>query len=495
VLTIAHFTTPANLDVHQAGTAGILFAVGPAYSGVLQFDPNRNTEIVADLAERWDVSPDAKKFTFYLRKGVTWHDGTPFTSADVRFSFERIQKPPAGMVSPRRSLLENVEKIETPDAGTVVFTLKQPQASFMPTIASGYMTVLPKHVLETKGDMKQDIVGTGPFKLKRYQNNVSLEMVKNDKYFIKDRPYLDGIAFYIISDWNTRFAALKAKRVLMTNPSAIGLTTDMRQILEREMPDKITTWVHPSLSFVYLVMNMQTKPFDDVRVRKAVNLAMDRDEAINSLVSGAGTRGFMVPRGTPWAYPDDQLARAPGYGDKSKEIPDAKKLLADAGYPNGFETTVMGRAGPLFAPRAVFVADQLKKIGIKATVDIRQDAEFYDRLNKGAAPLVSQADAELFADPDVYLLQYFYSKGSKNFSFLKDAAVDAALDKQSAALDPALRVQVAKDVQARLLNELFPIAFLVEQVGQMGAWKDVRNYVPPVGVANHLQFRDVWLAQ
>ncbi|MEK7682343.1 MAG: ABC transporter substrate-binding protein, partial [Chloroflexota bacterium] len=276
VLTVGHFATPPHFDVHQVNTAASLWAIGAAYSDLLQYDPHKNSEIIPDLAERWDASADAKSFTFFLRKGVKWHDGKPVTADDVVVSYNRMAFPDKATVSPRQSLLSNLSKIERVDDTTVRFTLKDPQASFIPAIANGYMAIMPKHVIDAKGDMKNDIVGTGPFKLKRYQTGIAVEVEKNPDYYAKGRPYLDGVTHYIIADWNTRYAALKAKRILMTNPGTPGLTTDMRVALEKEVPDKITTWVHVHLGNITTAMNVNIKPFDDVRVRKAVHLALDR---------------------------------------------------------------------------------------------------------------------------------------------------------------------------------------------------------------------------
>lgn len=496
VLTIGHFLTPPHLDVHQSGTAATLWPVGPAYSGLLQFDPHKNIEIAPDLAERWDVSADAKTFTFFLRKGVKWHDGKPFTADDVVFTFNRMKNPPKDTVSPRGSLFDNVRQIEKVDDTTVRFTLGQPQASFMPVIAQGWMVVMPKHVIEAKGDMKNDVVGTGPFKLKRYQSGIALELEKNPDYFLKGFPYLDGVTNYIIADWNTRFAALRGKRILMTNPGTAGVTTDMRLILEKEAPDKINTYVHTHLGFIYFVMDVTKKPFDDVRVRKAVHLAVDRKSAIDTLQQGAGLPGAMMPPGTLGALPADEISKLPGYRQpKDQDIADAKKLMADAGYPDGVDTTLLNLAGPTFAARGVFMADQLKKIGIRARVDTKEAAAYFDDVFAKKYPSVAGSGAESLGDPDIYLLQYLHSKGSKNYGNFSNPDIDRLIEQQSRTLDVGERGKITQDIQRRVLNNYYPVVHILHLVGQMAVWKDVRNYDAPIGLTNNIQYRDVWIAK
>ncbi len=411
-------------------------------------------------------------------------------------SINRQAFPDKNTVSPRQSLLNNLTKVEKVDDFTVRMTLKDPQASFIPVIANGYNPVMPKHIIDAKGDMKNDVVGTGPFKLKRYQTGVAVELEKNPDYFVKGLPYLDGVTHFIVADWNTRFAALKAKRILMTNPGTPGLTTDMRLAVEKEMPDKIKTWVHVHLGNIITVMNVNMKPFDDVRVRKAVHLALDRKAGIDVLQQGAGLYGYMMPPGTLGSLPQAEIDKMPGFRyPKDQDVADAKKLLADAGYPNGFETKLLNRAGATFAPRGIFQADQLKQLGIRATVDTKEDTSFYADLFGKKYPIITYGEGETIGDPDVYLYQYLHSKGSKNGSGFANAEIDKLIELQSRTLDAKERDKIAQDIQRRLLNDHYPIAHILHLVGQMGAWKDVRNYDPPIGLTNNLQFADVWIAK
>ncbi|MEK7682030.1 MAG: ABC transporter substrate-binding protein, partial [Chloroflexota bacterium] len=171
------------------------------------------------------------------------------------------------------------------------------------------------------------------------------------------------------------------------------------------------------------------------------------------------------------------------------------KLLADAGYPNGFETKLLNRAGATFAPRGIFQADQLKQLGIRATVDTKEDTSFYADLFGKTYPIITYGEGETIGDPDVYLYQYLHSKGSKNFSGFANAEIDKLIELQARTLDVQERGKITQDIQRRMLNDYYPIAHILHLVGQMGAWKDVRNYDPPIGLSNNLQYVDTWLAK
>ncbi|MDP2952110.1 MAG: ABC transporter substrate-binding protein, partial [Chloroflexota bacterium] len=187
ILKSNNLEDPPHLEFTQVKSAYALQPLNSIYSMLVQNDPQDETKIIPDLAERWEVSPDGKVYTFYLRKEVRFHDGQGLTSADVKVSIERFAWPPKGVISQMQGLFQGLDRIETPDPQTVVFVLKRPQASFLTIIAMPFFIVYPKHILDAKGDMKKDAVGTGPFKLKEYTRGVSFEQVRNPDYFVPGR--------------------------------------------------------------------------------------------------------------------------------------------------------------------------------------------------------------------------------------------------------------------------------------------------------------------
>ncbi|MFH1486333.1 MAG: ABC transporter substrate-binding protein, partial [Chloroflexota bacterium] len=252
VLTVSNMSpAPQDLDLVSDHRVPTLTIIRPCYSGLLQYDPFDHGEVVSDLAERWEMSPDGKTYTFYLRKGVKWHDGKPFSSADAKFTLERMidpNDPEKVRLTEKRVAMSGITQIETPDDNTLKVSLQLPRSSFIPWIGWGSLVMAPKHI--PPKDLANAAVGTGAYKFKSYARGASLEMVKNTDYFIKDRPYLDGISFYIIVDQSTKLAAFKTGQLKLIRdflPSAV------REVKET-MPSA-TLQIADKLSFGYFGMN------------------------------------------------------------------------------------------------------------------------------------------------------------------------------------------------------------------------------------------------
>ncbi len=313
--------------------------------------------------------PGREGLYLQVLKGIKWHDGKPFTTEDVKYSLERMHDPKAfNTIAPRgQSLLTAMDTVQVVDEDTVKVTTKYPSASFLSNLASGWIAIQPKSIMVAKGDMKRDCVGTGPFKLKQFNPNISLELTKNTDYYINGLPYLDGIQFYTIKDGATRFSAFRTKRVMLTHVGSTGLTPQEAEIVERDMADKAVVYKHDRLSRGTIMFNFHRKPWDDVRVRRAVNLAIDRQAAIK--IQGAGFLGSIYA--APWGMPAAEVAKLPGYRQpKDADIAEAKRLLAEAGFPNGFTTTMTSRSGSTYEPFGVLYKEQLSKIGIDAELVI-----------------------------------------------------------------------------------------------------------------------------
>ena len=226
---------------------------------------------------------------FFLRKGVKWHDGQPFTSKDVKFTFDMVREAPDAptklRLNPRKDWYANVEAIEAADAHTVVFRLKRPQPSILMMLASGQSPVYPAHV--PIADQRNRCIGTGPFKFKEWRRGEFVEYAKNPDYFVKGRPYLDGLKYVIISERGTRTAALQAGRL---DTSAPGETTkNIADQLKAAVPQMVIIRVG-SLTSPNLLVNHTRPPFNDVKVRRAVDLAIDRDGYIKGVLRRRGCR-------------------------------------------------------------------------------------------------------------------------------------------------------------------------------------------------------------
>lgn len=485
---------PPGFDVHQQPSSAAMVPVAPCYSSLVQYDPLDPYKIVGELAERWDISPDGKVYTFNLHKGVRFHDGKPMTAEDVQFSLDRIRKPPKGTLSPRADMLRAIDAIETPDTNTVKINLEYPFSPLLAHLAMGWMLVLPKHVLVEKGDMQKVVVGTGPFKFKSYSPGVEVDLIKNPDYFVQGRPYLDGIRGYMLRDVSTRFAAFRTRQVLITR-QANGLTPGQAQIARAQLTG--ATVGETELAAYWLVyMNMRKPPWNDVRVRKAVHLAVDRQSAIRVIEEGFGRIGNFA--GTEeWGTPVSEVLKMPGFRpQKDADIAEAKRLLAEAGYPNGFKTSLVFRTpGTFYETGATFIKGQLAAINVDVALEPKETAA-YLVVTMGSVDyeMVMHKDAINVPDPDNTLVNYFGSGNPRNLSHYRNSKVDELLQKQGRSLDRAERKALIGEIEKILFDEV-PRVQVIWAPYLMGWWNDLRDYRPGATIYTNKKRQDVWLAR
>src|SRR5262245_27115080 len=245
LLTTLITEDPPGFSIHESATVSTLWPMLPCYSNLVFFDPMKPQEtldtIVPELAERWSWQDNHRNLVFFLRKNVRWHDGQPFTSKDVKYTFDVVREardaPAKLRLSPRKDWFNNVEAIEAADPHTVVFRLKRPQPSLLLMLAAGYMPVYPAHV--PVADLRQRCVGTGPFKLKDYQRGQMVELERNPDYFVPNRPYLDGIRYLIITERGTRLAALQSGRLDAFAP--LEMTKLMAETVKKAQPSLVVS--------------------------------------------------------------------------------------------------------------------------------------------------------------------------------------------------------------------------------------------------------------
>lgn len=477
-------------DLHNTGRNLAAEQAGPCYSGLLQVDPADGRRIIPDLAENYQFSPDGKKVTFTLRQNVRWHDGNAFTSEDVKFNFSRWMKPPQGVAIIRPEIVDGVERVETPDANTVEVYLKAPKPSFISGISLVYAAMLPPQYLKDHKTMEYTILGTGPFKLKEYKRGVSLEYVKNQDYFVPGRPYLDSIMQYIIPEGTARLAAFRTGQVRVIAASSNNMTASQAEVLTKEMPDRATIARISALSMNVLHLNLSRPPFNDSRVRQAIDMALDRKKVVEVMEGKAEISGPMV-RGR-WAVPDDELLKMPGYrGVTTADIEKARALLAEAGYPKGFETEGL-LGGDTWKKQLLFVQDQLKDIGINVSIKMVDTATMEKRYVARDFAMSAYTTAQAVDDPDLFLALYL-SGGGRNYSNFSDKQVDDWYREQSMTMDEAKRKEILLNMQRRILDLAPPI--LYTGLIDIPYWKCVKGYYPEkqVGYHNNQKRQDVWL--
>jgi peptide/nickel transport system substrate-binding protein len=486
-------------SIHETATISTVWPVMPCFNNLVQFDPFKQVEtldtILPDLAERWSWQDNYRNLVFFLRKNVKWHDGQPFTAKDVKYTFDLVREakdaPARLRINPRKEWYANVEAIETADAHTVIFHLKRPQPSLLMMLASGYSPVYPAHV--PVAEFRSRCVGTGPFKLKEWRKGESIEMVRNPDYHVPGRPYLDGIKYVIIPERGTRFAALQAGRLDISFP---GEAT--KAISDQLKASSAKLVYHPVAASTNdnLLMNATKPPFNDVKLRRAISLAMDRRGYAKTVAQGGAAPGAsMLPKPYGfWGLGDRELATLPGYGASADNKAQARKVLAAAGYgpQNPLRVEMATRAIATYIDFASFVVAELKSVGIEATLKQIETAQWH--------PLVTRKEYQLGAnvtglgvdDPDANFYENYACGSPRNYTGYCDEQVMKMIDAQSQELDVKKRAALVTQIQKKLEEDAArPV--MGWRLDYFPTAPYVKNLVPHHNIYNYGRMEQVWL--
>ena len=474
-----------SLDVHTSNF-GLYEHLGNVYQTIVRYDqlvPDNDSVIVGDLANKWEMSPDGKTYTFSFPAGIKWHDGVPFTAEDARVSIRRMEEFAGKKVN-----IRTVETVEAPDDLTLVVGLSRPTPSFIKGIALGSMPIAAKHIIEREGDLTEVFIGTGPYTFVRYQRGEVLEVDKNPAYYKEGLPYLDGGQFLFILDDATTTAAFRTGRLDLTANFG-NITRIQVRTIRRSIPD-LQEWEKDKLSAPFLTFNTDQPPWNDVRLRRAAFLAIDRQAAIKVMDEG-GRLGIVQFRGD-FALPDEEMLKIPGLRpEKDEDRAEARRILADAGFPNGFDTSVIALVDrPRHMTMGTFYADQLSTIGINMKVVGLDVGTWVDRVFARDFETLGVFGVLDLPDPDG-VFKIFTPGGL--FNVLQDPEIVAGMEAQSKESDPAKRIQIVHDI-ARRVVEVVPMV-MTHWIGPPSiAQPYVRNYTPAVGnftVGGYLE--QLWL--
>lgn len=441
-LIIAMEQEPTGFDPNKVPAIASVRIFGLTYNSLTRMDENFN--VAPNLAEKWEFSPDGKTLTFKLFQGVKFHNGREMTSEDVKFTYERILNPDTGALS--KSSFSSIESIETPDKYTVVFKFKTADTAFLANSTSSNAAIVAKEV----ADLNKEIVGTGPFMIDKIEPGQAIYLKKNPNYHEKGLPKVDKIQFRIMKDEAERLAALRAGRIHLSM-----VTQDSAKLLEGAKDIKIVGY--QSLDYGYIGMNVAKKPFDDVRVRQAIALAVDRDEIVNAVWKGqAVASGPISPANKTFSL---DVSQYPSY---KKDIEKAKQLLKEAGYPNGFSTVIQTMAGyPDMVDSAQIVQQQLKAIGITADIQKMEDAKYIDLWKSKQMDMMVGRNSS-GTNPDRSLRFFFHTNGSANVWNWSNPAYDKLVDEALQTPDLDKRKQLYYEAQKLVVNEA-PNVFLTSQ--------------------------------
>jgi peptide/nickel transport system substrate-binding protein len=461
-LTFAISAETPHYDCHGSDTYATLHFASPFYSTLLRFDLPKFPAVTGDLAESWTVSPDLKTYTFKLRRGVTFHSGEPLTSADVKATYDRLRNPPQGVVSTRRATFADIGEIETPDAHTVVFKMKAVNAAMLEHFASPWNCIYSaKDLAADPAAPRTKINGTGPFLFVEHIKGSHVAGKRNDKYFMPNQPYLDGFKGVFMLQAAAMLNALQGGQVLA---EFRGVSPAERDRLTQAMGDKLrieeSSW---TLNLVVL-FNVTKKPFDDVRVRRALNLAIDRWGGSQGLarISTLRAVGGVIRPGSPYATPESELVKLPGFGkDIRAAREEAKKLLKEAGVPDlKFVLHNRNLAMP-YTPAGIFVVDQWRQIGVTAEHRQFETAPYLAAMNSGNFEAAIDFSNLFMDEPSLGLAKYVsHSKAPENRSRSEDPELDKLYEAQVRELDAKKRIAIIQQFEKRLFEQSYQVPLL-----------------------------------
>ena len=487
--TILAAADPDMLDPHRQSSIYTHMLAGFVYNKLVTYETGPDVaytdyNVMPDLAECWEISEDGKTYTFYLREAY-WHDKEPvngrqLTAEDVVATMDRIINLPGHQAA----LLSVVDSIVAKDSQTVVFTLKQQFAPFLNFMANHFMWILPKEAIDGDVDLATDAIGTGPFVLEKWEDNVQASYKKNPNYYEEGKPYLDEVIYKVVPDQGTSIAAFRtgqADGIAALSPESIAQ-------LQKSNPD-ISIFEALFATQEQLYMNMEREPFTDLRVRKAISMAVDRKSMVKAIYGGGETSSPVNPSLGDWALPLEEREELLSYNPE-----EAKKLLAEAGYPNGFDTTmiVTNGYGEQLVRVAQWVAEDLRNIGINVEIEIVEYAAYFSERWPNVDYDIGIGYQTYFQEPDEWLRTQLHTNGSRNWYNISDPALDKMLDEQRLILDVEERKQYVYEIQRYVLENLMNPIPLTTYYTRTPRQPYVRDSYPHASYG-YGYLKDVWL--
>lgn len=495
-LNFAVVAGPPTYDLHAANSFSVIHYLAPHYSTLLTFDWANYPDIEGDLAEDWSVSDDGLTYTFKLRDGITFHDGTPLTSADVKASYDRLRNPPEGVVSVRQSQFVDIADIETPDDQTVVFKMSRANSSMPMVFASPWNAIYSAEKLaEDPRFPEKNVLGSGPFKFVEHVAGSRWEGEKFDDYYIEGRPYLDGFVAQQIAG-KALVNAVQGGQVMA---EFRGVAPPQRDQLAKAMGDDIKFLEGPRLTNWLFAVNTTKPPFDDKRVRQALNLAIDRCQGLELLSEIT----LILPEKAAVLWPDnadaltdEEFAQLPGYScDIEANRAKAKELLKEAGQEN-LSFTLTNRAIPHpYDVLGIYVIDQWQRTGINADMESLPTAQYAAARKSGDFDVIMDFAPEFADSAALNWGKYIsHSKSPSNFARYEDPELDALFETVNYATDPAERAKAVKDFQKRVIDEGYYV-FLSYSTRIVPLDPDVNGWEFSPSHTLGQSLRDVWIQQ
>ena len=479
-LVLARAGEVTNLDPHKvpAFTSARIFEL--VYSYLMRLD--ENLAVQPELAESMPTtSADGKQVTIKLRKGVKFHNGDPLTSADVKYTLDRIINPATAAVA--RSFFADVATVSAPDESTVVLDLKAPNAALIAYLAHPNTGIVSKKIGEANADLakKETAIGSGPFKLAEWVPDNFMRLEANRDYYVSGQPYLDAVRINVVPDETGLAAALRTKAADM----AIVVNAQVARTLRGE--SSVNLSAKPSLSYNLLFVNTARKPFDNLKVRQAIAYAIDRKAIIDAVAFGEGeVAGPVAPALAQYALPTSQ------YPLYTRDVAKAKQLLQEANVGPVSFTMLTQTTEPAYAKAiAELVQAQLAEIGVQMKIETLEFTQWVARWLKADFDMAPGLNGG-GPDPDFYLFRYFTDDGNLNFvTSYKNPTSSDAIKTARATTDVARRKELYTTAQKELVNGV-PFIWLYVGRDYMATLPTTKGFTHlPTGSIIYL--RQTWL--
>jgi len=494
---------PPSFDGHRETTFALVHPIAPFYSLLVKQNPENSmdpTDIICDLCTEMPKPTDGgKTFTFKLREGVTFEDGSPVNSSDVKATYDKIIFPPADVSSARKAYFVMVDKVEAPDPQTVVFKLKYPSSAFVPALAVPFNFIYDDAKLAQ--DMhwyEKNVLGSGPFQKFERQAGAFIKGTANPNFYEKGKPYLDGFEAIFAKKESLRVQAIRGDRAAI---EFRGFPPQSRDDLVKALGKDVTVQESDWNCVLLITPNHRKKPFDDVRVRKALTLAVDRwgGSQYLSKIAIVKTVGGIVFPGHPLAAKQEELQQLAGYWpDLAKSRAEAKRLLTEAGIPDGFKFTLNNRAvDQPYKIVGTWLIDQWKQVGLAVDQQVQPTGPFYDTLRKKQDFDVSiDFNCQSVVNPLLDVSKFISEERSgSQYGGYTNAEVDKLFDAMNQTDDTAEQRKMMRRMEKIILDE--------EALGFITMWWyriiPHRTYVKGwnVSPSHYLnqQLSEVWLDQ
>jgi peptide/nickel transport system substrate-binding protein len=517
-------------DWDPLGSASLssVISYSQLYNQLVHYNSIETDQVEGDLAADWQVSPDGLTYTFNLHDNVQWNDGEPLTSADVAHSFLRYANPcnaagRSGLWRQYAVPLEVADRdggdctptnaddvIRAVDDRTVEFSLRFPSGAFIKFMAVDYAKVLPKHLLEAGVDLNlsENIIkhnsGSGPFVLEQYSSGNSYIVNRNENYFKPGKPYFDRIEHFIIVDTATLTAQIEGRNIDMMNGGFSNLTPREYLELEQRMEGEYVMHEFPPSGNWGFMMNVKREPFNDPRVRKAIHLTIDRDEI--NLKIWDSTAGIACPLGG-MGHSFDECYTWPGIRPKSsaggqEDLAEAKRLMAEAGYADGFKVEYTARQVAGYPKQCQVIKQQLEAaLGITGNIETLPSAAGYAKYGTSRSPdaagdwdVACQGEGMVVLDPDALYGGIYNKGGTRNYTDWTNPLVEQWFEAQKVEQDPERRIEINKEAELWLME--FSDNHWVNLGWNRFFWivhRDIKGFHPPTTVQYFFKYEDYWL--